>query len=100
VAALRAVRKESYFNGVGALIAVTAGQIARLDPAAGFDDFCLCPYPGELNSSRSRSSTASRPGGLQAGPISPAACAPTLNSAGRKPRTSQRISPNLRAVDT
>ncbi|MEO7036221.1 MAG: response regulator transcription factor [Polyangiaceae bacterium] len=49
VAALRAVRKESYFDNVGALIAVTVGQIARIDPSSGFDDFCLHPYvPEEL----------------------------------------------------
>ncbi|HEX2670530.1 MAG TPA: DNA-binding response regulator, partial [Polyangiaceae bacterium] len=49
VAALRAVRKEPYFDNVGALIAVTVGQIARIDPSSGFDDFCLHPYvPEEL----------------------------------------------------
>ncbi len=49
VAALRAMRKESYFDNVGALIAVTVGQIARIEPSSGFDDFCLHPYvPEEL----------------------------------------------------
>jgi DNA-binding response OmpR family regulator len=49
VAALRAVRKESYFDNVGALIAVTVGQVARIDPSSGFDDFVLQPYvPEEL----------------------------------------------------
>jgi len=49
VAALRAIRKESYFDNVGALIVVTVGQIARIDPSSGFDDFCLHPYvPEEL----------------------------------------------------
>jgi DNA-binding winged helix-turn-helix (wHTH) protein len=49
VAALRAIRKESYFDNIGALIAVTVGQIARIDPSSGFDDFCLHPYvPEEL----------------------------------------------------
>ena len=49
VAALRAVRKETYFDGVGALITVTVGQIARIEPSSGFDDFCLHPYvPEEL----------------------------------------------------
>lgn len=49
VAALRAVRKEQYFDNVGALIAVTVGQIARIDPSSGFDDFVLHPYvPEEL----------------------------------------------------
>ena len=49
VAALRAVRKEPYFDNVGAIIAVTVGQIARIDPSTGFDDFVLHPYvPEEL----------------------------------------------------
>jgi DNA-binding response OmpR family regulator len=49
VAALRAVRKESYFDNVGAVIAVTVGQVARIDPSSGFDDFVLHPYvPEEL----------------------------------------------------
>ncbi len=49
VAAFRAVRRESYFDNVGALVAVTVGQVARIDPAAGFDDFVLHPYvPEEL----------------------------------------------------
>ena len=49
VAALRAVRKEPYFDNVGAIIAVTVGQIARVEPSSGFDDFVLHPYvPEEL----------------------------------------------------
>lgn len=49
VAALRAVRKEPYFDNVGALVAVTVGQIARIEPSSGFDDFVLSPYvPEEL----------------------------------------------------
>ncbi len=41
--------KGTYFDNVGALIAVTVGQIARIDPSSGFDDFCLHPYvPEEL----------------------------------------------------
>jgi DNA-binding winged helix-turn-helix (wHTH) protein len=49
VAALRAVRKEPYFDNTGALIAVTVGQIARIEPSSGFDDFVLHPYvPEEL----------------------------------------------------
>ncbi len=49
VAAFRAVRREPYFDNVGALVAVTVGQVARIDPAAGFDDFVLHPYvPEEL----------------------------------------------------
>ncbi|MBN2193813.1 MAG: response regulator transcription factor [Polyangiaceae bacterium] len=51
VAAFRAVRKEAYFDNVGALVAVTVGQVARIEPSAGFDDFVLHPYvPEELYS--------------------------------------------------
>jgi DNA-binding winged helix-turn-helix (wHTH) protein len=51
VAALRAVRKEHYFDNVGALVTVTVGQVARIEPSSGFDDFCLSPYvPEELYS--------------------------------------------------
>jgi DNA-binding winged helix-turn-helix (wHTH) protein len=49
IAALRAVRKEPYFDNIGAIIAVTVGQIARIEPSSGFDDFVLHPYvPEEL----------------------------------------------------
>ncbi|MFO0564994.1 MAG: response regulator transcription factor [Polyangiaceae bacterium] len=49
VAALRALRRESSFDGVGTLVALTVGQIARVEPASGFDDFVLHPYvPEEL----------------------------------------------------
>src|SRR4029078_2304448 len=49
VAALRAVRKEPYFDNVGPIIAVKVGQIGRIDPSTGFDDFVLHPYvPEEL----------------------------------------------------
>ncbi len=49
VAALRAVRKEAFFDNVGAIIAVTTGQVARVEPSSGFDDFVLHPYvPEEL----------------------------------------------------
>ncbi|MCK6535772.1 MAG: response regulator transcription factor [Polyangiaceae bacterium] len=49
VVALRAVRKESFFDGVGALVALTVGQLARVEPSSGFDDFVLHPYvPEEL----------------------------------------------------
>jgi DNA-binding response OmpR family regulator len=49
VVALRALRKESSLAGVGALIAVTVGQVARVEPSSGFDDFVLHPYvPEEL----------------------------------------------------
>lgn len=48
-AALRTVRRESYFDNVGAIIAVTVGQVARIEPSSGFDDFVLHPYvPEEL----------------------------------------------------
>jgi DNA-binding response OmpR family regulator len=49
IAALRAVRKESMFDNVGAIVAVTVGQMARVEPSSGFDDFVLHPYvPEEL----------------------------------------------------
>jgi len=48
-AALRALRKESRLDEVGAIAAVSVSQIARVDPASGFDDFVLSPYvPAEL----------------------------------------------------
>lgn len=47
IAALRAVRKESVFDNVGAIISVTIGQIARVDPSSGFEDFVLHPYVPE-----------------------------------------------------
>lgn len=49
IAALRGVRKEQAFDNVAALIAVTVGQMARVEPSSGFDDFVLYPYvPEEL----------------------------------------------------
>ncbi len=49
VAALRAVRREPFFDSVGAIISVTVGQVARIEPSSGFDDFVLHPYvPEEL----------------------------------------------------
>lgn len=49
IAALRAVRKEPTLDSVGALVAVTVGQVARIEPSSGFDDFVLAPYvPEEL----------------------------------------------------
>jgi len=49
IAALRALRKETLFDGVGAIVALTVGQLARLEPSSGFDDFVLHPYvPEEL----------------------------------------------------
>jgi DNA-binding response OmpR family regulator len=47
IAALRAVRKEQVFDNVGAIIAVTVGQMARIEPSSGFDDFVLNPYVPE-----------------------------------------------------
>jgi DNA-binding winged helix-turn-helix (wHTH) protein len=48
-AALRAIRREATLAEAGAIVAVSAGQVARLDPAGGFDDFVLTPYvPAEL----------------------------------------------------
>lgn len=47
IAALRAVRKEQVFDNVGAIIAVTVGQMARIEPSSGFDDFVLHPYVAE-----------------------------------------------------
>ena len=47
IAALRAVRKEQIFDNVGAIISVTVGQIARVDPSSGFEDFVLHPYVPE-----------------------------------------------------
>jgi DNA-binding response OmpR family regulator len=48
-AALRSIRRQEGFEGVGALIALTTTQLSRLDPSAGFDDFVLMPYvPAEL----------------------------------------------------
>lgn len=55
IAALRAVRKEQVFDNIGAIISVTVGQIARIDPASGFDDFVLHPYVPEEVYARIRS---------------------------------------------
>src|SRR6516164_5319225 len=43
VAALRALRREPRLENVGALLAVTASQVARIEPSSGFDDFVLAP---------------------------------------------------------
>jgi DNA-binding response OmpR family regulator len=49
VAALRAVRKTDELANAPALIAVSSRQIARVDPASGFDDFIVMPCtPVEL----------------------------------------------------
>jgi DNA-binding response OmpR family regulator len=48
-AVLRGLRREPRLERVGAIVAVVHDQVARLDPAAGFDDFVLCPFvPAEL----------------------------------------------------
>jgi DNA-binding response OmpR family regulator len=49
VAALRAVRKTDELSEIPALVAVSPRQIARVDPASGFDDFIVLPcVPSEL----------------------------------------------------
>jgi DNA-binding response OmpR family regulator len=49
VAALRAVRKTEELTSTAAIIAVSPRQIARVDPASGFDDFIVTPCtPVEL----------------------------------------------------
>src|SRR5258706_9817154 len=49
VAALRALRRETRLENVGALVALTSAQVARIEPSSGFDDFVLVPYvPAEL----------------------------------------------------
>lgn len=49
LAALRAARKTPQLNETPALVAVSARQIARIDPASGFDDFIVTPCtPVEL----------------------------------------------------
>ena len=49
VAALRALRREPRLENVGALVAVRAAQVARVEPSSGFDDFVIAPYvPAEL----------------------------------------------------
>ncbi|MCS6900709.1 MAG: response regulator transcription factor [Myxococcales bacterium] len=48
-AVLRALRREPRLERCPALLAVGESHIARMDPAAGFDDFTLVPYvPSEL----------------------------------------------------
>ncbi len=49
VAVLRGLRREPRLERVGAIVALAHDQVARLDPAGGFDDFVLCPFvPSEL----------------------------------------------------
>jgi DNA-binding response OmpR family regulator len=48
-AALRSLKRQVGFEGVGSIIALTTAQVARLDPSSGFDDFVLMPFvPAEL----------------------------------------------------
>ena len=48
-AALRSVRRQAGFEGVSAIVGLTVGQVARMEPSSGFDDFTLMPYvPAEL----------------------------------------------------
>ncbi|MFO0614321.1 MAG: winged helix-turn-helix domain-containing protein [Polyangiaceae bacterium] len=47
--ALRALRKDPRLGRVSAIVTVSRDQVARLDPASGFDDFVLTPLvPAEL----------------------------------------------------
>ena len=49
VAALRAVRKTAELTEIPAIVAVSPRQIARIEPASGFDDFIVLPcVPSEL----------------------------------------------------
>jgi DNA-binding response OmpR family regulator len=46
---LRAVRRDSRLETTPAIVALPAGQVARMDPGGGFDDFIVVPYvPAEL----------------------------------------------------
>lgn len=48
-AVLRGLRREPRLERTPAIAAVVHDQVARLDPASGFDDFVLCPFvPAEL----------------------------------------------------
>jgi DNA-binding response OmpR family regulator len=43
------MRREPQLERVGAIVAVTVSQVARVEPSSGFDDFVLSPYvPAEL----------------------------------------------------
>ncbi|MET0410001.1 MAG: response regulator transcription factor [Polyangiaceae bacterium] len=52
--ALRAVRKDPYFDDAIAIVAVTVDHVARIDAASGFDDFVLHPYTLEEINGRLR----------------------------------------------
>ena len=75
VAALRAVRKEPFFDSVGAIIAVTVGQVPRIEPSSGFDDFVLHPYVPEELYGRIRALEWRRPSATRSSPPPPA-CSP------------------------
>jgi DNA-binding response OmpR family regulator len=46
---LRAVRRDARLEAVPSIVAIAAGQVARIEPSSGFDDFILIPYvPAEL----------------------------------------------------
>ena len=48
-AALRHLRRDARLEAAPAIVAVPAGQVARVEPSSGFDDFILVPYvPAEL----------------------------------------------------
>jgi DNA-binding winged helix-turn-helix (wHTH) protein len=53
--ALRVLKDDAVFEDVGAIIALSPGQVARLGRAAGFDDFMLFPYTAEELEGRLRS---------------------------------------------
>src|SRR5580658_571687 len=47
--ALRAARRDARLETTPSIVAVVAGQVARVEPSSGFDDFILIPYvPAEL----------------------------------------------------
>jgi DNA-binding response OmpR family regulator len=47
--ALRDARREPRLEATPSIIAVAVGQVARVEPSSGFDDFILLPYvPAEL----------------------------------------------------
>jgi DNA-binding response OmpR family regulator len=49
VRVLRSLRRDARLEAIPAVVALPAGQVARMDPGGGFDDFILVPYvPAEL----------------------------------------------------
>jgi DNA-binding response OmpR family regulator len=49
VTALRAAREDARLETTPAIVALPRGQVARMDPGGGFDDFIVLPYvPAEL----------------------------------------------------